>query len=77
MADKTRRVSKSIPGPFYVDDTCINCGACAEVAPEHFEMDDALGYSYVKRQPATDAERARCREAAEECPVLAIGDDGA
>jgi hypothetical protein len=25
MADKTNRLSLNAPGPFYVDDTCIDC----------------------------------------------------
>lgn len=75
MADKANKVPENVSGPFYVDgELCIDCGVCTEVAPAHFAQDDQ-GYAYVKRQPDNDAERKVCREAMEECPVEAIGDD--
>jgi ferredoxin len=76
MADRAEKVPESVPGRFYVDATCIDCELCREKAPAHFARQDAGGYSYVYRQPRDAAEAEACREALEECPVEAIGDDG-
>ena len=77
MADRSQRVSENVPGRFYVDETCIDCDLCRETAPGNFLRQDAEGHSYVARQPGTPAEEAACLAALEECPVEAIGDDGA
>ena len=50
---------------------------CRELAPDNFERNEDEGFSYVYKQPETDAERDACREALGSCPVEAIGDDGA
>lgn len=76
MADAENKVPENTDGPFYVDDQCIDCGVCVETAPDHFAQNEDEGYAYVKRQPDDDEERDACREALEECPVEAIGDDG-
>ncbi len=76
MADKTDKVGKNVEGPFYVDSNCIDCDLCRQTAPDHFERNEEGGYSYVYKQPDSDEEVALCREAMEECPVEAIGDDG-
>lgn len=76
MADPTRRVPENVPGPFYVDRTCIDCELCRETAPAHFARQDEAGYSFVSLQPRTPAEDAACQVALEECPVEAIGRDG-
>ena len=77
MADRAQRVYENVPGRFYVDATCIDCDLCRETAPRNFVRQDAAGHSYVARQPETPAEEAACLAALEECPVEAIGDDGA
>jgi len=76
MASKEDRYAENAAGAFYVDDQCIDCDACRDCAPDFFSRHDAGGYSYVSRQPTTEAERARCRDALDGCPVEAIGDDG-
>lgn len=77
MADRTQKVPENVPGRFYVDRTCIDCELCRELAPENFTREDDEGYSFVMRQPRDAAEEAACQVAMEECPVEAIGDDGA
>jgi ferredoxin len=77
MADKTRKVPENVPGPFFVDETCIDCDLCRETAPANFIRQDDAGHSYVVRQPSGPAEEAACLAALEECPVEAIGSDGA
>ena len=76
MADRTQRLPENVPGRFYVDATCIDCDLCRETAPENFRRHDALGHSYVYRQPADPAQEAAALAALEECPVEAIGNDG-
>ncbi len=77
MADRAKRVPDNIPGAFYVDRECIDCDLCREVAPENFQRNEDEGYSFVVKQPETDQERTRCEEARDNCPVEAIGNDGA
>ena len=75
MADRNQKVPENVPGPFYVDNTCIDCDQCRSTAPQFFARDDEAGYSYVHRQPVTSEEIARAKEAME-CPVESIGNDG-
>lgn len=37
---------------------------------------EAVGYSYVHRQPETEEEHKKCATALGDCPVDAIGSDG-
>lgn len=73
MADRAQIVTENVPGPFYVDRTCIDCDLCRETAPGQFARQDREGYSFVAAQPSTPAEVAACLSALEECPVEAIG----
>ena len=76
MADNTDKVEGNVDGQFYVDTNCIDCDLCRQTAPENFERDEDEGYSFVIKQPESPEEEEQCREAIEECPVEAIGDDG-
>ncbi len=74
MADKNDRTANSVPGAYYVDETCIGCELCVNTAPEVFAMNgDAK--AYVKKQPAPE-DLEDTRISMESCPVEAIGDDG-
>ena len=74
MADKTQRNPDNVPGPYYTDNNCTNCGLCADSAPENFVLGDNC--AYVKKQPANAAEKAACDEAKASCPSDGVGDDG-
>lgn len=76
MADNTDKVEKNVEGDFFVDSNCIDCDLCRQTAPDNFERDEDEGYSYVSKQPENEEEEQNCRDAIEECPVEAIGDDG-
>lgn len=76
MAELINRLPQNVPGPFYVDDTCIDCDLCRENAPLFFTRDDSSGVSYVYRQPATPEELAMAEEARLACPTETIGRDG-
>ena len=60
----------NVPGPFYVQDgCCISCGVWEDVAPDLLawieEEDERLSHCYVSRQPQTDAEFERMKQAME------------
>jgi len=76
MANRNEKNPGNVPGPFYVDNTCIDCDMCREIAPASFRRDDDLGMSIVFRQPSSDQELTQAREALEKCPTNTIGDDG-
>lgn len=76
MADNTDKVEGSVDGDFYVDSNCIDCDLCRQTAPDNFERNEDEGFSYVSKQPENEDEEQNCRDAIEECPVEAIGDDG-
>ena len=76
MANRNEKNPGNVPGPFYVDSTCIDCGMCPADAPAFFRRDDELGMSVVYRQPATSEETREAHEALEGCPTESIGNDG-
>ncbi len=71
MALAARKHWMNVAGPWFVDDTCIDCAVCREHAPEIFA--DAGDASYVARQPATADELRRTWLSLLACPVGSIG----
>ena len=69
MADPARRRPHNAAGPWFVDDTCIDCGTCMWMAPETFA--EADGMSAVHHQPGDGDERASAALLA--CPTGSIG----
>lgn len=61
-----------ISGKYYVNDNCIGCAICSEIAPDNFRFNHEQGCEYVCKQPATEKEEHLCVEAMEICPVSAI-----
>tara|TARA_R110002020_G_scaffold60494_1_gene163817 strand:- start:129 stop:359 length:231 start_codon:yes stop_codon:yes gene_type:complete len=76
MADKEDKYPDNVSGTYYVDEECIDCDLCRQVAPDNFTRNEDEGYSFVYKQPSTPEESELCEEALEGCPVEAIGDDG-
>ena len=76
MADIADIVKENVAGKYFVDEQCIDCDLCRETAEHNFTRQTENGYSYVYKQPVTEEEEALCKEAMENCPVEAIGDDG-
>lgn len=71
MANRRRRVRENVPGDFFVDETCIDCDACRQIAPAVFA--EGPNHSFVHLQPQTaEAERAALR-ALLACPTGSIG----
>lgn len=77
MADKNNKWEDNVPGKFYVDKECILCSVCSDAAPNNFRMSDDEDHDICYKQPESEDEMAQCYEAMENCPVEAIGDDGA
>lgn len=75
MADPKQKVERNVGGSWYVDIDCIDCDLCRTTAPDNFEANEDDGYSYVFVQPRSPVEEELCRQALEECPVEAIGND--
>ena len=77
LADRTRKWGLNVVGPFYVDESCLDCDLCRVTAPHSFRAHEEGCHSYVFHQPVSAAEIALCLEALQECPVEAIGRDEA
>jgi len=75
MAEKSDKYPDNAPGKFYVDDTCIDCDACRQTAPDNFERNEDEGYSFVSKQPENETEMEAMVDAMDGCPVESIGDD--
>jgi glyoxylase-like metal-dependent hydrolase (beta-lactamase superfamily II)/ferredoxin len=71
MANPARRLPENVPGDFYVDDSCIDCDACRQIAPAVFR--DHGDQSSVFRQPEDGAEVLGALKALVACPTSSIG----
>lgn len=76
MANKNEKNPGNVPGPFYIDSSCIDCDLCRENAPTTFRRNDEIGLSIAYRQPVTAEEIAQATEAMNDCPTESIGNDG-
>jgi ferredoxin len=77
MANVAERTPGNVPGPYYVDASCIDCDQCRALAPDLFERNPDTGMGFVKRQPATEDEKLLAEEARLACATESIGNDGA
>jgi ferredoxin len=73
MADESQPVPQNVPGQFFVDNTCIYCELCTEIAPRHFAHESEMGWAYISLQPRNAEELKKSREAAGACPTKSIG----
>jgi ferredoxin len=76
MAQLSDRHPANIPGLWYNDTSCIDCGLCPEIAPSVFRRHDSDGQTIVWHQPGTAEELDLARQAREACPTESIGSDG-
>jgi len=71
MADRAQRLPENVEGDFFVDDTCIDCDTCRQLAPATFgETGDS---SFVQLQPRSELERQAAYRALVACPTGSIG----
>ncbi|MET0649460.1 MAG: MBL fold metallo-hydrolase [Pyrinomonadaceae bacterium] len=71
MANPSKRLPENVPGDFYVDESCIDCDACRQIAPAVFR--DHGEQSSVYRQPRTAEEVLGALKAVVACPTSSIG----
>jgi glyoxylase-like metal-dependent hydrolase (beta-lactamase superfamily II)/ferredoxin len=71
VANPAKRLPENAAGDFYVDETCIDCDACRQIAPEVFR--DHGEQSSVFRQPETAGEVLGALKALVACPTASIG----
>ena len=71
MADLNAILPGNVAGDFFVDDTCIDCDLCRQIAPESFAPE--VGYSVVYRQPEGPEQIHDARKALLTCPTGSIG----
>jgi glyoxylase-like metal-dependent hydrolase (beta-lactamase superfamily II)/ferredoxin len=74
MANLSARLPQNVPGPFFVDSTCIDCDTCSQLAPGIFR--DHGDQSSVYRQPETDDDARLALMALVACPTGSIGSGG-
>jgi ferredoxin len=67
-----KEVNTDVSGKYSVNDGCIGCAICSEIAPNNFRFDHEQGCGHVCKQPDTVKEERRCVEAMDVCPVSAI-----
>jgi len=73
MATQRLRLPENEPGPFFVDETCIDCDTCRQLAPSVFARSSRRGCSYVAHQPVSELDRRDARLALVACPAASIG----
>jgi len=71
MATPQRSYASNAPGIFFVDDTCIDCDLCRQIAPNVFREES--DHSIVHRQPTAADEELRAAMALVACPTASIG----
>ncbi|MCA9319191.1 MAG: ferredoxin [Planctomycetes bacterium] len=76
MANRDEKWEDNVPGTFYVDKECILCSLCVDVAPDSFKESEEGDHDVVYAQPVTPDQIEAARDAMEQCPVNAIGEDG-
>src|SRR5206468_6940717 len=71
MANPNRAYADNVSGNFFVDDTCIDCDLCRQVAPSVFKEES--DHSVVHQQPRSADETHRAAMALVACPTGSIG----
>jgi glyoxylase-like metal-dependent hydrolase (beta-lactamase superfamily II)/ferredoxin len=75
VAQKHLRLARNQPGSFYVDESCIDCETCRQIAPGTFAEAPELGKSFVYAQPENDGARLLAQMALVSCPTASIGSE--
>jgi ferredoxin len=81
MASKNYRLAENVPGPWYVDNSCLPCLRCLEQAgPDTpaplLQVGEDESFVFFAKQPESPSEIAAAEFALEVCPQEAIGKDG-
>jgi ferredoxin len=62
MSDAANKAKNNVSGKYYVDQNCISCGQCKDIAKDFFAEDPNGGY-YVCKQPVKPEEITICQDA--------------
>src|SRR5512143_1011546 len=73
MARASDRIPENIDGDFFVDNSCIDCDLCRQLAPATFARTDRRAQSYVAAQPTDERLQHRALMALVTCPTSSIG----
>ena len=76
MANPALRLAGNASGPLFVDESCIDCETCRQLAPEVFTRSAKVGRSVVARQPAGAFAWDAAALALVACPTSSIGVSG-
>lgn len=71
MAQAKLKHHGNVPGQFFVDTTCIDCGTCYWMAPQTFKENP--DQSIVHHQPESEQDQRRSYQALLSCPTSSIG----
>lgn len=71
MANPAHAIPENAPGDFFVDSTCVNCGASRHFAPGIFG--DTGDYAFVQKQPEGEEQLRAAVRALVACPTASIG----
>jgi glyoxylase-like metal-dependent hydrolase (beta-lactamase superfamily II)/ferredoxin len=71
MANIQQRLPENVPGDFFVDESCIDCDTCSQLAPAVFR--DHGEQCSVYRQPENEADTRLALMALVACPTGSIG----
>ena len=71
MADPKIAYPENVAGNFFVDETCIDCDLCRQIAPSVFK--EEWDHSIVSHQPESPEEAHRAAMALVACPTASIG----
>lgn len=71
MGNLAHILSGNVDGDFFVDNSCIDCDLCRQIAPDVFVHED--GYSVVHAQPRSAPARLQAQKALVACPTGSIG----
>jgi ferredoxin len=66
----------NVPGPYYIDTSCINCGLCPVLAPDVFVESEDATHSYTYQQPKTPEQVESAEDAVAQCPTNSVRNDG-
>jgi len=71
MANVQQRLPENVPGDFFVDESCIDCDTCSQLAPAVFR--DHGEQCSVYRQPESETDTRLALMALVACPTGSIG----
>jgi glyoxylase-like metal-dependent hydrolase (beta-lactamase superfamily II)/ferredoxin len=71
MANVQQRLPENVPGDFFVDQTCIDCDTCSQLAPSVFR--DHGDQCSVYHQPESETDTRLALMALVACPTGSIG----